>query len=371
MSQLIAAPFLGGHFIVKPGAKGGVRLPSAVFAELASAEECPPYLLQPIRDAFGEELAGVALRQALLVRQPSSLPDGGFSRASWEINLGCNWACEHCYLGLKRFEGLAWDDKARLLETLRDAGVLYLQITGGEPTIDPDFVNAYSYAADLGMVLHISSNASQLHRTHILEAFERNPPWRITVSIYGASENAYDKLVRRRGAWRLFMRGMAAALEADLPLRLNIVLTKSNASEREAMIGLAEEWGLEHIVYGNLSPTIYGTSEVLDAQDAATLTPREPFGGCNAGHTFFHVDPHGMATVCKIERDVKIDLISEGLAGLERLGQIAAAAHIRTGGCSGCALSGSCTVCRPLAKLYQTAKAPLNTYCQHGRRNPE
>jgi MoaA/NifB/PqqE/SkfB family radical SAM enzyme len=371
MNQLIAAPFLGGHFIVKPGAKSGIRLPAAMFAELSSAQECPPDLLQPIRDTFGQDLAGLPLRDSLLVREPSALPDGGFSRASWEINLGCNWACEHCYLGLKRFEGLPGESKAQLLRTLRDAGVLYLQITGGEPTIDPDFADAYNYAAELGMVLHISSNGSQLHRNHILEAFARNPPWRITVSIYGASEDAYDKLVRRRGAWRLFMRGMAAGLEAGLPLRLNIVLTKSNANEREAMIGLAEQWGLEHIVYGNLSPTIYGTGEVLDAQDAATLTPREPFGGCNAGHTFFHVDPHGKATVCKIERDVKIDLVTEGIAGLERLGDIAAAAHVRAGGCSGCALSGSCTVCRPLAKLYQTANAPLNTYCQHGRRKPE
>ncbi|WP_198345803.1 hypothetical protein [Nocardiopsis gilva] len=41
---------------------------------------------------------------------------------------------------------------------------------------------------------------------------------------------------------------------------------------------------------------------------------------------------------------------------------------LRTGGCSGCALSGSCTVCRPLASQYQQAKAPLKMYCQHGRR---
>lgn len=50
-----------------------------------------------------------------------------------------------------------------------------------------------------------------------------------------------------------------------------------------------------------------------------------------------------------------------------RLGSIADALMLRTGGCTGCQLSGSCTVCRPLAKLYQHAKAPLDTYCQHGQ----
>ncbi|MCD9900525.1 hypothetical protein LUR56_11660 [Streptomyces sp. MT29] len=31
----------------------------------------------------------------------------------------------------------------RLLDIMREAGVLWLQITGGEPTMDPDFQGAY------------------------------------------------------------------------------------------------------------------------------------------------------------------------------------------------------------------------------------
>lgn len=42
-----------------------------------------------------------------MVRQVSVL---GYSRASYELNLGCNWDCEHCYLGLKQSRGLAWDN---------------------------------------------------------------------------------------------------------------------------------------------------------------------------------------------------------------------------------------------------------------------
>jgi len=45
-----------------------------------------------------------------------------------EINLGCNYECEHCYLGLKQFSGLDWDARARLLHMLRDAGVLVAAI---------------------------------------------------------------------------------------------------------------------------------------------------------------------------------------------------------------------------------------------------
>jgi hypothetical protein len=36
------------------------------------------------------------------------------------------------------------------------------------------------------------------------------------------------------------------------------------------------------------------------SQSVEHLRKRKPFTGCNAGHSFFHVDPHGMASICKI-----------------------------------------------------------------------
>lgn len=369
MHELIAAPFLEEYFLLRPGAVNGVKLPRARYEELTSARAgmpCPLWITEAAREAFGLDLTGRRLAGAVLVRHPSAL---GYSRASYELNLGCNWDCEHCYLGLKRFRGLAWDRRETLLGTIRDAGVVYLQLTGGEPLIDRLFGETYELAWRLGMMLHVSTNGSRLHNPRILELLTTYPPYRITVSAYGATEASYDALVRRPGAFRLFSRGMAAALQAGLPLRLNIVLTKTNAHERDAMIAMAERWGLRYLVYSNLSPTIYGGGEVLPAQSVAHLTARKPFTGCNAGHTFFHVDPHGRASICKVGRDEQISLVDEGAEGLVRMGAIADRLMLRSGGCSDCALSGTCTVCRPLAKLYQEAKAPLEYYCQHGRRN--
>ncbi|GHF41686.1 hypothetical protein GCM10018790_19220 [Kitasatospora xanthocidica] len=117
-----------------------------------------------------------------------------------------------------------------------------------------------------------------------------------------------------------------------------------------------------------MSPTIYGGAESLASQSPAHLKPLARFTGCNAGHTFLHVDPHGQASICKVGRDEQIDLMTEGLQGLGRLGGIADRLMLRTGGCAGCQLSDNCSVCRPLAKRYQEAKAPLNTYCRHGQK---
>jgi MoaA/NifB/PqqE/SkfB family radical SAM enzyme len=368
MHELIVSPFLGHHFVLRPGRAQGLRIPSDRYDNLRAAaaggEDCPAWLAEAAADAFGVRLAGRPLTETVKVREPSSL---GFGRASYELNLGCNYDCEHCYLGLKQFKGLAWPDRERLLHAFRDAAVLYLQLTGGEPLIDRFFPDVYRLAFELGMMLHVSTNGSRLHHPAILDLLTAHRPYRVTVSVYGATEASYDGLTRRRGSFRKFRRGLAAAVEAGIPLRLNLVLTKTNAHEEPEMVALAERHGLRHMTYSNISPTIYGGGEVLPAQSVEHLRARKPFTGCNAGHTFFHTDPHGRASICKVGRDPYVSLLDEGVEGLARLGAIADSLLLRTGGCSGCQLSGSCGTCRPLAKLYQDARAPLEGYCQHGR----
>ena len=56
-----------------------------------------------------------------------------------------------------------------------------------------------------------------------------------------------------------------------------------------------------------MTPTIYGGAESLLAQSVEHLRARKPFTGCNAGHTFFHSDPHGLVSICKVGRDDQID----------------------------------------------------------------
>jgi hypothetical protein len=136
MHDLLAAPFLSQYLLLQPGSTDGVQLPHGHFDQLVRAAVAggsyPPWLAGLARQRWRMELPeSDAMDGRVLVREESPF---GYGRASWEINLGCNYACSHCYLGLKEFAGLPWTEKARLLHMMRDAGVVWLQITGGEPT---------------------------------------------------------------------------------------------------------------------------------------------------------------------------------------------------------------------------------------------
>lgn len=367
MQQVIASPQHDTFVIVRPGARKGMQIPQRMYRELADAVSgglpVPPWLVDAARRAWRLELSGQPSRKAVLVRPVTRL---NYSRATWEINKGCNFNCEHCYLAERRFEGLPRDGKDALLSMLRDAGVLWLQFTGGEPTIDRDFGHAYRQAHSMGMMIEILTNGSRLHRPETVELLSSLPPHKVTVSLYGASAESFDSLTRQPGAYRLLMKGLKAAKEAGVSLELALIITKHNAHEVEAMREIAAEYAATYTEYANISPTYDGNPEPLAAQAPGFLDKSTVFQGCPAGHTFFHVDPHGFATMCKVGRENPISLMGEGLNGLSRLPAIADAQMLRSGGCSGCQLSAMCRVCRPLAKAYQEAKAPLNTYCQHG-----
>lgn len=153
-------------------------------------------------------------------------------------------------------------------------------------------------------------------------------------------------------------------MSAELPVDLSLIITSHNAHEADLMRAWAERLGLPSRGYTYMSPTIYGGTEPLATQSITHVKPRPRF----IGRTFLHVDPHGAASICKVARDQQINLLAEGTTGLGRLGGIADALMLRTGGCAGCQLAEQCSVCRPLAKLYQQVKAPLNRYCQHTER---
>jgi hypothetical protein len=120
--DVIASQFLGDHLLLRPGSPSGIKIGPRRHLELARAagERCPDWLVDAARRRWPDlDLTDRRVDQAVLVRPTSPW---GYGRASYELNLGCNYDCEHCYLGLKKFEGLSWQNRQRLLHIMRDAG---------------------------------------------------------------------------------------------------------------------------------------------------------------------------------------------------------------------------------------------------------
>lgn len=240
---------------------------------------------------------------------------------------------------------LDWPQRERLMDILTDLGVLWVQLTGGEPLLDPMFPQTYAALYERGMSLRISTNGALLSKPEIVSALAIRPPLEITVSLYGASDATVRAVTGQATALRRTIAGIQAAKEANLTVRARIIVTTTNAAEENETRTLADGLGIDHHVYRRLSPGMHGSPGPLTLQQPGTEA-RKPFTGCSAGTQSIHIDPHGHAYVCPVARKRGVDLLSQGTAGLPDLHQIAADLL------STPATAGTCP---PLAALYVAA----------------
>ncbi|MFD4509297.1 hypothetical protein [Streptomyces sp. NPDC058457] len=94
--RLVASPFLAQYLLVQPGRAVGVRIPEVRYEELRAAgaegRSVPDWLADAAREAWGIELSSSSVSDVVLVRERSRY---GYGKASWEINLGCDYDCVH------------------------------------------------------------------------------------------------------------------------------------------------------------------------------------------------------------------------------------------------------------------------------------
>jgi len=307
----------------------------------------------------------VKLKDIVLFRPVTGL---SFGRASYEITEACNYCCAHCYLGNKVPSSLSLGDKLSIIESIVASGCVWLQITGGEPLVDPDFEAVYRSAYRSGCLITISTNGSHIER--FSELFSQLPPYRMTISLYGITALSYESLTGISGSYDEFIKGVESAFRLGLRIRFNIIVTKYNEHEIEYMVELAKKYGAEYFIYYNLSPTIkgYNSHREIQARDCSIATISDSRGienkNCLAGQTFFHVDCRGEASICKIARDIRINFLRDGTGGLVKLRKISESLLKRPIICGLCPREGNCNTCTPRIILYSQSVCVPESVCQ-------
>jgi MoaA/NifB/PqqE/SkfB family radical SAM enzyme len=81
-----------------------------------------------------------------------------------EITNRCNLSCRHCfnYSGEGAVQELCLTDLLNLFDQVRDMGRTHIRISGGEPTLHPDFVAIITEANRRGLGVSINTHGQYL-----------------------------------------------------------------------------------------------------------------------------------------------------------------------------------------------------------------
>lgn len=190
----------------------------------------------------------------------------------FELTDVCNFRCTHCIReegGTGTFLPVELVEKV-LVEAKAYRSVNFVAFTGGEPTLHPRFAEILRRVTEHGYRFGFVTNGWQfVSRTGAQLRPYREWCAHVTFSLDGATEQTHDTLRRRAGSFRRVLQGVALCRAWGVPVHLNMVVTRANRSELEAMAMLASRLGCEALFYGHCQPT-------PDAEAAGlVLDPRE------------------------------------------------------------------------------------------------
>lgn len=140
--------------------------------------------------------------------------------ASLELLPLCNMNCDMCYVRLSRAEmesqgRLRSADEWLALAEQRDAGTLFILLTGGEPLLYPEFRTVYLGLRRMGMILTVNTNGTLVDEEWA-EFFAEHPPRRINITLYGTDEETYEKLCHYPGGFEKHCRESGFSVQDGL-----------------------------------------------------------------------------------------------------------------------------------------------------------
>lgn len=164
---------------------------------------------------------------------------------NFELTSRCNFNCKMCYVHSIENQNaliekeLTTDQWLGIASDARDAGMLFLLLTGGEPFLRKDFTKIYKELIKMGIMVSINTNASLYHE-EIRDTFSEYPPARINVSLYGGSEKTYQSLCGN-ASFETVVKNLKSMKEDELSVRLNVTLTPYNIHDMEAIDRISKE----------------------------------------------------------------------------------------------------------------------------------
>lgn len=204
----------------------------------------------------------------------------------------CAFCSEEHRMQTYRRYPVTWGRVATILRTHASRGVKNVHLTGGEPTIHPEFIQALVLAKKLGMRTSVGTIGTRLAD----EDFARRALPHLDealFSLHGPNAEVHDALAGRAGSFDQVVRAMrhAVALAPGFGAYVNTVVTRTNVGVLGDTVALADELGAKLVVISNTTPEGKGLDAypelAVPLDELGRVLPTVPARAKNAIIRFF------------------------------------------------------------------------------------
>jgi radical SAM protein with 4Fe4S-binding SPASM domain len=195
------------------------------------------------------------------------------------------------------------------------------KLTGGEPTLHPEFRAVVEYVDSLDIEFVVFTNGRWSDPTSLLDTLTNAQRLvGLLVSLHGAQAGTHEVFTSVSGSFEETLENIRRAVERGITVTVSTVLTRYNLDEVTAVVELSERLGAHHVVFNrflgansdDIAPSSPDLAQVV--RDIAALRrqgravrfgncipqcfiPNES-SGCLAGVAYCAVDPWGNVRPC-------------------------------------------------------------------------
>ena len=238
-----------------------------------------------------------------------------------DITNRCNLNCTGCYVP-KGSSAMDPEEVIRLADEMAEAGVLGVQLVGGEPTLHPDLARICARMHTRGLKVEIVTNGYDVPETLVGE-LKGNVSF-VAVSLDGTPAT-HDGLRNKQGCYDPAVETLTRLVQSGIAASVLMSLNRKNCREVEHVARVAKNAGaglkLKRMIArpgwsDHIKDLYLRRQEMLDLQSeweasGADALPamfdletggKYSFFGCPGGELYMAVDVKGNAFSCGYER---------------------------------------------------------------------
>lgn len=275
-------------------------------------------------------------------------------QALFELTYRCNHLCTFCNNPLSR-EGseLSTEEAFRVIGQLKDLGVLFVTLTGGEPLLRKDFWEIAEECRRQKLALRVFSNAYLIDDA-VADRLKELSVVETSISIHGSRPEVHEKLTRIPGSFQRVVDAVKRLRARNMRVILKTPVTRLNENDLFDIKKIADDNGAFMVFDTTITPRFDGDVSPLG------LAPSEDFyrwfwspegaplrngvnpkprnyagreqleGCCGTGRSGLMVDPYGNVYPCALwfrklgnVREQTLTEIWDGSQELKKVRQIA------------------------------------------------
>jgi MoaA/NifB/PqqE/SkfB family radical SAM enzyme len=245
-------------------------------------------------------------------------------QALYELTYRCNHLCTFCNNPLSR-EGseLSTEEAFQVVAQLKDLGVLFVTLTGGEPLLRKDFWEIAEECRRQRLAIRVFSNAYLIDDA-VADRLKSLSVVETSISIHGSRPEVHEKLTRIPGSFQRVVDAVKRLRERGMRVILKTPVTRLNENDLFDIKRIADEHGAFMVFDTTITPRFDGDVSPLGLAPSEdfyrwfwspegallrngvnpkprTYKGREELEGCcGTGRSGLMVDPYGNVYPCAL-----------------------------------------------------------------------